>query len=91
MRSILEKGIEMLIKQAAKDKMSAAEYNNFVNNLRRTKITHGGGHRSLYVQIADEATKIADFATGGGYSAVSDEVEKLKNQAANRIKSMLGL
>ncbi len=91
MRTILEKAIEVAIKQSARTRMLEKDYEIFQKNIRISKhIKTGDGDKTVFDLISDQAIYIADLATKGGFSHASDEVENLKDKAIANIKKTLG-
>lgn len=83
--------IEFAIRQIAKRNMAAHEYEDFVANIRRTKLMRTGDrHLTLHDHMLEEANAIANWATGYSFQDLEDRIEEKKQQAIHNIKHAFG-
>jgi hypothetical protein len=91
MHNDLAYAIEVAIKQIAKRNMAEREYEEFVHNIRLTKMIRvGSDHKTVHDVIVAHAISIADWATNNGFTKTSDQVEEKKKKAIHNIKTHLG-
>lgn len=83
--------LEYALRRLARSKLTDHEFQEFVTNMRRTKVIRvGPEHLTLHEYMVRHAEDIANWATGYRFQDFEDKLEEKKQHVIHKITSALG-